>query len=246
MKVIGIIPSRYGASRFPGKGISDLNGKPVVWHVYRQVMLSAVCDEVYVATDDSRIADVCEELGISTLMTGSHHLTGTDRLVECLGMVDGDIIVNIQGDEPMIDPDAIKLVARAIMDSTDQTIMASNGYERITDEASILSTNCVKVIFTKDNLALSYSRLPIPYSKEAKASHYKQLGLYAFRREGLETFGRTEAGPVELSEGVEMLRFLEAGCSVKMVEVEPTGGIAIDTPEDLAKARERMPDFTND
>jgi 3-deoxy-manno-octulosonate cytidylyltransferase (CMP-KDO synthetase) len=154
--------------------------------------------------------------------------------------VPADIYVNIQGDEPMIDPRAIDAVAGTIMKISDPDVMASNGYKPLHDPAEVINTNTVKVTMTKSGMALSYSRLPIPYPKDGSPQHFRQLGLYAFRRAGLAAFGACRAGPVERAEGVEMLRFLEHGYRVAMVLTPDDSAISVDTPADLERARELM------
>jgi len=240
MRIVGIIPCRYGASRFPGKSLADIQGKPMMWHVHRQASKVAIVDESWVATDDERIAKACRELHIPAVMTNENHLTGTDRLVECMKTIDADIYVNIQGDEPMIDPEAIELVTKAIVGNRNERVMASNGYQDITDPSEAVDVNVVKVALKSGGLALAYSRLPIPFPRGGTGIYRRQLGLYAFRRKGLEIFGDHHPGPVEQSEGVEMLRFIEHGFDVLMVETPTDQAVAVDTPEDLERARSLM------
>ncbi len=237
MKVAGIIPCRYGAVRFPGKSLADIHGKPMLWHVYQQAKKTKSLHEVYVATDDERIADACKQFNIPYIMTRKDHPTGTDRLVECIKTVDADIYVNVQGDEPMIAPEAIDIVANAILKVSDPRVLASNGYKPIHDPAEVVNTNAVKVTMTTAGLALSYSRLPVPYPKDGTAEYNRQLGLYAFRKSGLEKFAAYKPGPIELAEGVEMLRFLEHGYEVAMVRTPDDNAISVDTLGDLEQVR---------
>jgi 3-deoxy-manno-octulosonate cytidylyltransferase (CMP-KDO synthetase) len=127
MKTIGVIPCRYQSSRFPGKSLALINEKPMMWHVYQRVLESKVCDEIYIATDDERIKNVCNELGIESIMTRSDHQTGTDRVAEAANTLKGDYYINIQGDEPCIDPEAIRAVALGIINCQDESVVASNG-----------------------------------------------------------------------------------------------------------------------
>ncbi|MBO11697.1 MAG: 3-deoxy-manno-octulosonate cytidylyltransferase [Planctomycetaceae bacterium] len=240
MKVVGIIPCRFGASRFPGKSLADIHGKPMMWHVHRQASKVAMLDETWVATDDDRIAQACGELSLPVVMTHSDHPTGTDRLVECVSMIDADIYVNVQGDEPMIEPEAIELVAMAIVENRDDRVMASNGYQDIADPSEAVDVNVVKVALKVDGLALAYSRLPIPFPRGGTGLYRRQLGLYAFRRKGLEIFGDHQPGPVEQAEGVEMLRFIEHGFEVAMVKTPADHAVSVDTPEDLERVRSLM------
>jgi 3-deoxy-manno-octulosonate cytidylyltransferase (CMP-KDO synthetase) len=241
MKIVGIIPCRYGAVRFPGKSLADIHGKPMMWHVYQQAKKAKSLQEVFVATDDKRIYDACSNLSLPAIMTRSDHPTGTDRLVECIKTVDADIYVNVQGDEPMIAPEAIDIVARAIQKIDDPRVLASNGYKPIHSPAEAINANAVKVTMTAAGLALSYSRLPIPYPKDGDGEYNRQLGLYAFRKKGLEEFAAHKPGPVEKAEGVEMLRFLEHGFEVAMVRTPDDDAISVDTLFDLEQVRKHIP-----
>lgn len=239
MKVLGVIPCRFGATRFPGKPLADIHGKPMMWHVYQQARKARLLDEVTIATDDTRIENVCHDLGLSVVMTGTHHPTGTDRVAECATKLEAEFYVNIQGDEPMIEPDAIDIVTRAIVESDGDTL-ASNAFNDIADPTSVIDTNVVKVIMEMSGAALAYSRSPIPFPSGSAVSYHRQLGLYAFRRTGLETFSALERGPVEQAEGVEMLRFLEHGHRVQMARVANDDAIPVDTPESLSRVRDMM------
>jgi 3-deoxy-manno-octulosonate cytidylyltransferase (CMP-KDO synthetase) len=241
MKVVGIIPCRYGAVRFPGKSLADIHGKPMLWHVYRQAQKAKSLQEIYIATDDERIAAACKKFDLPSIMTRNDHPTGTDRLVECIATVKADIYVNVQGDEPMIAPEAIDIVANAILQIDDPRVLASNGYKPIHDPAEVVNTNAVKVTMTAAGFALSYSRLPIPYPKDGAGEYNRQLGLYAFRKSGLEKFAAHKPGPVERAEGVEMLRFLEHGYEVAMVRTPDDNAISVDTLADLDAVRRLIP-----
>lgn len=239
MRTVAVIPARYASTRFPGKPLADINGKPMIWHVHEAARSAGAIDDVYVATDDERIVSACESLGINSLVTSANHATGTDRLAECINRIDADFIVNIQGDEPMIAPDAIESVARAMQACGDPAVMASNGYAALGDPHDVLSHDVVKVSLTARSAALAFSRYAIPFARGARVVYRKQLGLYCFRREGLELFSSLKPGPVEQSESVEMLRFLEHGYQVLMVEVEDRS-VAVDTPFDLQRVRTLM------
>lgn len=240
MKVVAVIPCRFGAVRFPGKSLADINGKPMLWHVHQQALKAPSLDHVMVATDDDRIRKACEVLDIDVMMTRSDHVSGTDRVAECARRLDADIIVNVQGDEPMIDPDAIERVARGIIECDDENVQASNGFNEIASPTDAIDTNVVKAIMTKAGLAMAYSRSPIPYPKGSAVQFFRQLGLYAFRRSGLEVFSSLQPGPLEQAEGVEMLRFLEHGYGVRMVQVANDEAIPVDTPSDLDRIRAIM------
>jgi 3-deoxy-manno-octulosonate cytidylyltransferase (CMP-KDO synthetase) len=239
MKVLAVIPCRYGATRFPGKGLADIHGKPMMWHVYQQTLKARLVDDVVIATDDKRIEDACKSLGLNVVMTGTHHPTGTDRVAECATKLDAEFYVNVQGDEPMIDPEAIDIVTEAIVESRPET-MASNAFNEISDPTSVVDTNVVKVIIARTGAALAYSRSPIPYPKGGAVRFQRQLGLYAFRKAGLEIFASLKPGPVEQAEGVEMLRFLEHGHRVQMARTPDDEAIPVDTPENLERVRQMM------
>jgi 3-deoxy-manno-octulosonate cytidylyltransferase (CMP-KDO synthetase) len=241
VSIVGIIPCRYGAVRFPGKSLADIHGKPMMWHVYKQAEKAGQLDAVYIATDDERISSVCEALGLKFVMTRSDHASGTDRVAECAGLIDAEIFVNVQGDEPMIDPRAIDAVAEGIAKNSDASTMASNGYNELSNPTDVVDTNVIKVIMDRDGGALAYSRLPIPYPKGGPVQYLRQLGLYAFRKKGLEIFARHPPGPVEQAENVEMFRFLEHGYRVQMIRVPDDEGIPVDTPSDLDRVRAMIP-----
>ena len=241
MKTIGVIPCRYQSSRFPGKSLVLINGKPMMWHVYQRALESKVCDEIYIATDDQRIEEVCNELGLKSIMTRSDHPTGTDRVAEAANSIKGDYYINIQGDEPCIDPEAIRAVALGIINCQDESVVASNGYALINNTADVLNTNIVKVIFSIKSNALAYSRNPIPYPHYGIAKYYRQLGLYGFTKKGLEIFNNTAAGPIETSEQVEMWRFTENELKVAMVETKDDS-ISVDTRHDLRRVMIEMQD----
>ena len=237
MKIIGIIPCRYQSSRFPGKSLALINDKPMMWHTYQRALESNVLDAVYIATDDLRIKEVSDDYGLNVIITNSKHLTGTDRVAEVSQYIDADYYVNIQGDEPFINPDAIKLVSNEIIrHDLLSSVKAVNAYSILDNEGDIVDSNVVKVIMDIDSNALAYSRCPIPYFKYESTSHYRQLGLYAFTKEALKIFIDNEPHNIERSEGVEMYRIIENGHKIKMVIVDDTS-ISVDTPEDLERVR---------
>jgi len=239
MKIVGIIPARYKSTRFPGKPLADICGKPMIWHVYQRAIKAKLLDEVYIATDDKRIQDACSQMGLNVIFTLDSHLTGTDRVAECATIVEADYYINIQGDEPMIDPKSIDIVAQAIMSEKNKLVMAVNAFSLMHKKDEINDKNVVKVVMRSSNLALFYSRLPIPRPKIGEPRHYKQLGLYAFKKEGLRIFSSNSIHSLEDSEGVEMLRFLENNYDVRMIEVHDDS-ISVDTKEDLSRVVDLM------
>jgi len=237
MKTAAVIPCRFQSSRFEGKPLATIGGKPMMWHVYQQVSKAASIEVAYIATDSEAIGKACDELGMRWIMTSDRHLTGTDRVAECARKLDADVIVNVQGDEPFILPESIDSVTNALLQSPVQGLAATNAYSVIESEEDADDQGIVKVIFSASSLALAYSRLPIPLAFRSRGSHYRQLGLYAFHKDALEFFAATEQGPVERAESVEMYRFVEHDKPVLMVPVEESG-VAVDTPADLYKARQ--------
>jgi 3-deoxy-manno-octulosonate cytidylyltransferase (CMP-KDO synthetase) len=237
MKTAAVIPCRFQSSRFEGKPLETIGGKPMMWHVYQQVSKATLIDLAYIATDSEKIGAACDELGMKWIMTSDQHLTGTDRVAECARNLDVDVIVNVQGDEPFIQPESIDAVTRALLDSPVKGLAAANGYELIHTSEEVEDPSVVKVVFSISGLALAYSRLPIPLAFRKEASYYRQLGLYAFHKDALEFFGATKQGPVEEAESVEMYRFIEHDKPVLMVQVAESG-VAVDTPADLYKARQ--------
>ncbi|ALE52132.1 hypothetical protein SP60_02070 [Candidatus Thioglobus autotrophicus] len=239
MKIIGVIPCRYQSSRFPGKSLALINGKPMMWHVYQRALESNILDEVYIATDDQRIVKVANEHNLKTVMTSNKHETGTDRVAEVASQIQADYYINIQGDEPFIEPEAIKLVAQAIIDCDNPLVQAANAYTSMQDISDVVDTNTVKVIMDVNQRALAYSRQPIPYPKANTAKYSKQLGLYAFKQSGLQVFSENLPAGLEKVEGVEMYRLLEHGYSIQMVKTNDVS-ISVDTPSDLKRVQKKF------
>ena len=242
MKVVGIIPARYGSSRFPGKPLAMIKGKTMIQRVCEQAWKSKL-DAVVVATDDIRIADEVLQFGGKYVMTDPRHQSGTDRCCEALEILEEhyDAVVNIQGDEPFIDPQHINLLADMI--SRDDTQLASL-VKRIDDEEELFSSNKVKVVMDKSGNALYFSRNPIPYMRNLahekwlqKGCFFQHLGIYAYKAETLRQIATMKPTALELAESLEQLRWLENGLAIRMAVVE-AGSLAIDSPADLAKAIE--------
>jgi 3-deoxy-manno-octulosonate cytidylyltransferase (CMP-KDO synthetase) len=238
MKVIGVIPCRYKSSRFPGKPVAMICGKPMLWHVWNQAKKTKYVDKLIVATDDNRIYDVCYQHGIESIMTSENHKTGTDRVAEVAERIDGDVFVNIQGDEPMIDPNGIDVVVAEIINNGGESI--ANAFALIEDKSDLINGNVVKVITSNTNYAIAYSRSPIPYPKESNPIYKRQIGLYAIKRESILEFPSLNRGYLELSEGIEMLRYLENGYKIKMVEVSDNNSIPVDVPDDVMRVESLM------
>ena len=242
MKAIGIIPARYGSSRFPGKPLAMIKGKTMIQRVCEQTWKSKL-DDVVVATDDIRIADEVLKFGGKYVMTDPRHQSGTDRCCEALEILEEhyDAVINIQGDEPFIDPQHINLLVDMI--SHDDTQLASL-VKRIDDEEELFGSNKVKVVMDKSGNALYFSRNPIPYMHNVarekwlqKGCFYQHLGIYAYKAATLRQIATMQPTALELAESLEQLRWLENGLSIRMAIVEASS-LAIDSPADLAKAIE--------
>ena len=238
MKIIAMIPARYAASRFPGKLMQDLGGKPVILRTYEAAQATNLFDEVYVVTDSEVIADAIVEAGGQAIMSKEEHDTGSDRIAEAVEDMDVDIIVNVQGDEPFTERESLAGVLEVFKHDQAKEIDLASLMTRITDWEEIKNPNTVKVIVNKDNFALYFSRSPIPYprEKDMKISYFKHKGIYAFRKEALMDFKHLPMLHLEAAEKIEAIRYLEYGKKIKMVETESTG-IEIDTPEDLERAK---------
>ena len=234
--VFGIIPARYASSRFPGKPLALIQGKPMVQWVYERVQSSEV-RELAVATDDERIAECVRGFGGRVVMTSPDHASGTDRCgeaAEAMSLSDNDVVINIQGDEPLISPKEIHLLASAFEDRSVQIATLVNPFR---DEALLHNSNVVKVVKAKNGNVLYFSRLPIPYLREGGAAptqYYRHIGVYAYRYGVLRQIVQLPTSELENSEKLEQLRWLENGYTIRALECDYQG-IGVDTPEDLAK-----------
>ena len=239
MKIIGVIPARYQSSRFPGTPLADICGKPMIWWVYQQCMKVEDFDEVYVATDDDKIFSACTELGVKVIMTSDTHRTGTDRIGEVARKIPADLIVNIQGDEPLLEPATIKAAIEPFYHNPDLQI--SNLMAKITDPIDVVNCTVPKVITNRDGIGVYLTRATAPYPKGSlDYAYYKQVCVYGFKPEALQfycdygmTYGKAK---VEAVEDIEILRFIENGYKVQYIEVD-SETVAVDTPNDLQKVR---------
>lgn len=241
MKIIAVIPARYKSSRFPGKPLSDICGKPMIWWVYNQAKKVGDFEEVYVATDDDRIKTVCEQLGMNVVMTSDSHPTGTDRIGEVAQKIPADLYVNIQGDEPMLEPEVIRSAITPFYNSSD--IQVSNLMAEIDNPVDVVNFTVPKVITNKDNIGIYLTRATAPYPKGSiDFKYYKQVCVYGFKPQALEFFCTSPRGKIESIEDIEILRFIEAGYKVQFVEVK-SNSMAVDTPNDLKKVNELLKDY---
>ncbi|MEA4852090.1 MAG: 3-deoxy-manno-octulosonate cytidylyltransferase [Paludibacter sp.] len=243
LRFVAIIPARYASTRFPGKPLVDIGGKTMIQRVYDQV--SKVLDDVYVATDDKRIFDKVRSFGGKVIMTSDAHRSGTDRCYEAFTKLEDwfDVVINVQGDEPFIQPEQIEALKNCFAD--DETQIATL-VKKITDKDGVevlFNPNSPKVVIDKQNNALYFSRSPIPYKRGsdeknwmAEHDYYKHVGVYAYRSEVLSQIVQMPPSKLELAESLEQLRWLENGLKIKagFTDVETVG---IDTPEDLEKIK---------
>jgi 3-deoxy-manno-octulosonate cytidylyltransferase (CMP-KDO synthetase) len=252
--IAAIIPARYGASRLVGKPLSDIHGKPMIQHVHERVSRARGIARVLVATDDQRIADAVRAFGGEALMTSPAHKSGSDRLAEAAQMIAAEVVVGVQGDEPMIDPGAVEASIRPF---TDASVQAATVCTPLRDVEDMLSPHVVKVVVDAAGRALYFSRRPIPYVRpglspaapeggDARAAARlaverglarRHLGIYAWRRDALLRFAALPPSVLEEAEGLEQLRALEPGLPMQVVEFDGQPGVAVDTPEDLERVR---------
>ncbi|MCC6695357.1 MAG: 3-deoxy-manno-octulosonate cytidylyltransferase [Candidatus Hydrogenedentes bacterium] len=236
--VLAVIPARFASTRFPGKMLAPLVGKPLVYHTFRRACEAKLVDEVLVAADDERIRQALEPLGVPVVMTRVDHPSGTDRIAEVAASRDVSLIVNVQGDEPLVDPRTIDEAVQALLDSPD--VSMSTARRAITDPREIEDPNIVKVVCGQDGRALYFSRHPIPYIRDAAlraeppACYWQHIGLYVYRREFLIQFAQWSVTPLEELEKLEQLRVLEHGHSIAVVNTSYRS-IGVDTPEDLER-----------
>jgi 3-deoxy-manno-octulosonate cytidylyltransferase (CMP-KDO synthetase) len=231
-KILGIIPARFASTRFPGKSLASLAGKPLLQHVYERASMARYLTRVVVATDDDRIALAARSFGAQVRMTRADHPSGTDRAAEVVASEDAAIVVNIQGDEPLIDPAAIDAAVLALREDPDAPMATLKA--RIRDAEDRYSPNVVKVVTARNGDAIYFSRLPIPYYRGGAETYFKHIGLYVYRRDFLLAYPDLPVGPLENAEKLEQLRALENGYRIRVAETDYES-IGVDTPEDLEK-----------
>ncbi len=232
-----MIPARYSASRFPGKLMKDLGGKPVILRTYEAALNTNLFNEVFIVTDSDVIFKTIENAGGKAIMSQKEHECGSDRIAEAVENIEADIVINVQGDEPFIDAVSLsKLIEVFKVDEKKEIDLASLKVQ-ITNQEDIQNPNNVKVITDVNNLAIYFSRSVIPYhrDKNVDVKYYKHKGVYAFRKQALIDFYHTPMTPLEAAEKIEAIRYQEIGKKIKMVETD-VEAVGIDTPEDLEKA----------
>jgi 3-deoxy-manno-octulosonate cytidylyltransferase (CMP-KDO synthetase) len=236
LDIVAVIPARFASTRFPGKPLADIDGRPMIEHVYRRAAASPVVSRVIVATDDARIAATVARFGGNVVLTRDDHASGTDRLAEVASTLDCDIIVNVQGDEPLIDPRAI---GEVVAPFADPTVVMSTLYRRINHPSELQDPNIVKVVLDRAGFALYFSRAPIPYARNPRGGWpplYRHIGVYAYQRSALLVLATLDPTPLERTEALEQLRALEHGIRIKAVETA-YDSIGVDTPADLEAVR---------
>jgi 3-deoxy-D-manno-octulosonate cytidylyltransferase len=239
MKTIAMIPARYAATRFPGKLMQMVGDKTIIRHTYENAVATRLFDEVIVVTDSQIIFDEIIRNGGYAVMSNTQHESGSDRIAEAVENIEVDIILNIQGDEPFLHKESLQQLLDVFYGHDGRTVQVASLMKAINDEATIKNPNCVKVVVDKRMNSLLFSRSVIPYNRDDKSSptYYQHVGIYAFRKNALMNFTNWEISPLEAAEKIECLRYLEHGIPLRMVFTSHNN-VAIDTPNDLVKARE--------
>jgi 3-deoxy-manno-octulosonate cytidylyltransferase (CMP-KDO synthetase) len=240
-KVVVVIPARYGAVRLPGKPLVSLAGKPMIQRVFERAKLAKTAHRVIVATDDERICQAVEAFGGEARMTRSDHRTGTERVAEVAAHVEGDVFVNVQGDEPLLDPVAVDTAVRALLEDPPATV--ATVATPIKTPGDIMDPNVVKTVLDFDGNALYFSRAPIPWVRDSATHqvvrHMKHLGLYVFQRDALLDYPTLPQGELERIEQLEQLRWMENGYKIRVAEVEHDA-VSVDVPEDVARVEKLL------
>lgn len=240
MTTIGIIPARYGSSRLPGKPLKMICGKPMIQHVYEQAMKATTLDSVVVATDDERIVAAVKAFGGEAFLTSLDHKTGSDRIAEVAAHMDCDIVVNIQGDEPLIEPEIIDEFVTEMLG--DPKLVMVTGCHEIHDEQALQNPNVVKVVSNLNGFALLFSRSLIPYPRYTQRfAAYEHIGIYVYTKDFLMTYITLEDSPLAATESLEQMRVLEHGYAIKIVKTRfPYDALSVDTQEDLENVERIM------
>lgn len=243
MKVVAIIPARYNSTRFQGKPLADICGKPMIWWVYNQVLKSTKINEVWVATDDERIADVCKQYDMKYVMTSENCPTCTTRIYEASTKIDADLYMHVNGDEPLIDP---ALLESIIPDENyNKDFYVSNLMTKMSKPSEVVDFTNIKIVVDSNNNCLFMSRSPIPYPKGAlDFDYYKHVGVMIYTKSALEFYANTPRGKMERVEDVDYIRFLENDKKLKMVEVD-AHTLSVDTPKDLEVVKKLVQEKIN-
>ena len=232
MKVVGIIPARYASTRLPGKPLKDILGHPMIWWVYQRVLNAKRLDEVYVATDDEQIAKVCDEYNIPVVMTANTHRTAAHRLQEVSETIHADFYVQLNGDEPLINTDAIDAVVPE--DIPQDVAFGTNIITEMSEPSQVMDPSNIKMVFDENMNALYMSRTPIPFPfKAIDFKYYKHVGIIGYNKKMLDLYRDTKPGRFELIEGIDTLRFLDYGKQLKLTLVPNCHSLSVDTEQDL-------------
>ncbi len=237
MKIIAMIPARFGATRFPAKLMQPLGSKTVIRHTHDNTFATGLFDDVIVVTDSEVIYDEIVNNGGKAVMSKAQHESGSDRIAEAAKFIDVDVIVNVQGDEPFVKKEPLEKLLKVFEDDVEEKVQVASLMQVLKDEQLIADPNYVKVAVDKNMNAMMFSRSVIPYQRDKNVTptYYEHIGVYAFRKDALLTFTQWDITPMEAAEKIECLRYLENGVTLKMV-VTDYMGVEIDTPEDLEKA----------
>lgn len=238
MKVTAVIPARYASTRFPAKLLQDLGGKTVIRRTYDATINMGLFDDVFVVTDSELIFKEIVDNGGKAVMSIREHESGSDRIAEAVADMQTDIVVNVQGDEPFMQREPLEKLLEVFKNDIEKKVDLASLMRHITDETEIQNPNNVKVVVDQNQLALYFSRSPIPYNREKQTSvrYFQHIGVYAFRKQAILDFASWPVSELESSEKLEQLRYLEHGKKIKMVETKHVS-IGIDTPEDLQLAK---------
>lgn len=238
MNVIGVIPARYSSTRFEGKVLADILGKPMIQHVWERARQARFLDDLIIACDDERVAEAAKGFGAKVVLTSKGHASGTDRISEVVNPLDVKFVINIQGDEPLITPLVIDMLAQELL--RDKNVQMVTIMRKIEDIKELRDPNVVKVVVDKNGFALYFSRAPIPHrahnAQLKSPTFYKHIGLYGYTKDFLFTYRNLPASNLEKIENLEQLRALEAGCRIKVIETK-FDTVGVDTPEDLEKVK---------
>jgi 3-deoxy-manno-octulosonate cytidylyltransferase (CMP-KDO synthetase) len=242
MKVVTLVPARMASTRFPGKPLARIAGIPMIEHIRRRLLLNPALGQVVVATCDREIMEAVETAGGKAVMTSATHVRCCERIAEAAGRIDADIVINVQGDEPLVNPEMVARLLPPLLAGED--FACTNLMSSIRTDEDFQSRNVVKTVVDSRGRALYFSREPIPSVRMGSADHprYKQLGLMAFRKEGLARYAALSPTPLEIAESVDLLRLVEHGLPVKMILDDSFPGIGVDTPADLERAEALMRD----
>ncbi len=239
-RVVAVIPARLASTRFPGKIIAPLMGHPLVYHTWQQVKRATLIDRIIVATDDPAVVAALAPYPVEVVLTDPGHPTGTDRIAEVARSIDAELIVNVQGDEPVIDPETIDATIRPLL--ADPEPVMSTARRALDDPEAIQDPNVVKVVCGTDGNALYFSRLPIPYFRDGgmpSGNYWQHIGLYVYRRDFLLTYSTLASTPLERAEKLEQLRVLEHGFQIAVITTSYVA-IGVDVPSDLEKVEELL------